>query len=56
MTTLTDVTSKRRNLIPRPRRAQLELVRLAREVCPSPGPDGPRKQFTRSVLETALNE
>lgn len=39
--------------------AAKELVWLAREQGPGPdrvGPDGLLKQFTRSVLETALNE
>lgn len=37
--------------------AALELVRLAREAGLSlTGPDGLLKQFTKTVLETALNE
>ena len=54
--TLEDVTKKK----PEPTAEQLaaeELVRLAREQGLSlTGPDGLLKQFTKTVLETALNE
>ena len=56
MTTLNDVAKKK----PEPsaeETAAKELVRLAREQGWSlTGPDGLLKQFTKSVLETALNE
>jgi len=57
MTTLEIVPKKNR---PEPSPEELaakELVRVAREQGLSlTGPDGPLKQFTKSVLETALNE
>jgi putative transposase len=57
MTTLTDVTSKKKSDPSAEESAARELVRLAREQGLSlTGPDGLLKQFTRSVLETALNE
>ena len=57
MTTLTDVTSKKKPDFSAEESAARELVRLAREQGLSlTGPDGLLKQFTRSVLETALNE
>jgi transposase-like protein len=57
MTTLADVTSKKKPDPSAEERAARELVRLAREQGLSlTGPDGLLKQFTRSVLETALNE
>src|SRR5215204_5217025 len=57
MTTLTDVTSKKKPDPSAEESAARELVRLAREQGLSlTGPDWLLKQFTRSVLETALNE
>src|SRR5215208_8191626 len=57
MTTLTDVTSKKKPDPSAEESAAKELVRLAREQGRSlTGPDGLLKQFTESVLETALNE
>src|SRR5829696_6523564 len=57
MTTLTDVTSKKKPDPSAEESAARELVRLAREQGLSlTGPDGLLKQFTKSVLETALNE
>ena len=57
MTTLADVTSKKKSDPSAEERAARELVRLARDQGLSlTGPDGLLKQFTRSVLETALNE
>src|SRR5215212_2588437 len=57
MTTLTDVTSKKKPDPSAEESAARELVRIAREQGLSlTGPDGLLKQFTRSVLETALNE
>src|SRR5215211_2428314 len=57
MTTLTDVTSKKKPDFSAEESAARELVRLAREQGLSlTVPDGLLKQFTRSVLETALNE
>jgi len=57
MTTLNDMTAKKR---PEPSAEEIaarELVRLAKEQGLSlTGPDGLLKQFTKSVLETALNE
>jgi len=57
MTTLNDMTAKKR---PEPSAEEIaarELVRLAKEQGLSlTWPDGLLKQFTRSVLETALNE
>jgi putative transposase len=56
-TTLSDMTAKKK---PEPSAEELaakELVRLAKEQGLSlTGPDGLLKQFTRNVLETALNE
>lgn len=56
MTTLGDVTKKR--VEPSAEAAAAaELVRLVKEQGLSlTGPDGPLKQFTKTVLETALNE
>src|SRR5215213_3867409 len=57
MTTLTDVTSKKKPDPSAEESAARELVRLAREQGLSlTGPDGLLKQFTKNVLETALNE
>ncbi len=57
MTTLNDMTAKKN---PEPSAEEIaarELVRLAKEQGLSlTGPDGLLKQFTKSVLETALNE
>jgi len=57
MTTLNDMTAKKK---PEPSAEEIaarELVRLAKEQGLSlTGPDGLLKQFTKSVLETALNE
>ena len=57
MTTLDDVSPKKK---PEPSAEELaarELVRLAKEQGLSlTGPDGLLKQFTKTVLETALNE
>ena len=56
MTTLEDVTKKRAEPSAEAT-AAAELVRLAKEQGLSlTGPDGLLKQFTRTVLETALNE
>src|SRR5215218_10675105 len=56
MTTL-DVVPKKKSEPSAEETAAKELVRLAREQGLSlTGPDGLLKQFTRSVLETALNE
>jgi putative transposase len=56
MTTLDAVAKKRREPSAEETAAK-ELVRLAREQGLSlTGPDGLLKQFTKSVLETALNE
>src|SRR3954454_7978160 len=52
-----DVVPKKRPSPPRRRRQPKELVRVAREQGLSlTGPDGLLKQFTKSVLEMALNE
>ncbi|WP_410055743.1 hypothetical protein [Rhodococcus sp. WS3] len=57
MTTLEDVTKKRAEPPSAEAAAAAELVRLAKEQGLSlTGPDGLLKQFTKSVLETALNE
>lgn len=58
MTTLDAVASKKRAGGSSPEAAAAaELVRMAREQGLSlTGPDGLLKQFTRAVLETALNE
>ncbi len=57
MTTLNDLTAKKN---PEPSAEEIaarELVRVAKEQGLSlTGPDGLGKQFTKSVLETALNE
>jgi len=57
ITTLNDMTAKKK---PEPSAEEIaarELVRLAKEQGLSlTGPDGLLKQFTKSVLETALNE
>lgn len=56
MTTLEDVTKKRAEPSAEAA-AAAELVRLAKEKGLSlTGPDGLLKQFTKTVLETALNE
>ena len=56
MTTLEDVTKKRAEPSAEAA-AAAELVRLAKEQGLSlTGPDGLLKQFTKTVLETALNE
>ena len=56
MTTL-DVVPKKKSDPSAEETAAKELVRLAREQGLSlTGPDGLLKQFTKSVLETALNE
>ena len=56
-TTLNDMTAKKRPDPTAEEVAARELVRLAREQGLSlTGPDGLLKQFTKSVLETALNE
>jgi putative transposase len=57
MTTLDVVSPKRKPEPSAEELAALELVRLAKEQGLSlTGPDGLLKQFTKSVLETALNE
>src|SRR5829696_4640497 len=57
MTTLEIVPRKNRPEASAEETAAKELVRLAREQGLSlTGPDGLLKQFTKSVLETALNE
>jgi putative transposase len=57
MTTLNDMTAKKK---PEPSAEEIaarEVVRLAEEQGLSlTGPDGLLRQFTKSVLETALNE
>jgi transposase-like protein len=56
-TTLSDMTAKKKPEPSAEEAAAEELVRLAREQGLSlTGPDGLLKQFTRTVLETALNE
>ena len=56
MTTLEDVTKKRAEPSAEAA-AAAELARVAKEQGQSlTGPDGLREQFTRTVLETALNE
>ena len=56
-TTLSDMTAKKRPDPSAEEVAARELVRLAQEQGLSlTGPDGLLKQFTKSVLETALNE
>ncbi|MGH3426827.1 MAG: IS256 family transposase [Mycobacteriales bacterium] len=57
-TTLNDVNSPKRKSEPSPEEAAAaELVKLAKEQGLSlMGPDGLLKQFTKNVLETALNE
>ena len=57
-TTLSDMTAKKKKQDPSAEEiAAQELVRLAREQGLSlTGPDGLLKQFTKSVLETALHE
>ena len=56
-TTLGGVTTKKRPEPSAEEAAARELVRMAREQGLSlTGPDGLLKQFTKSVLETALNE
>ena len=56
MTTL-DVVPKKKPETSAEETAAIELVRLAREQGLSlTGPDGLLKQFTKTVLETALNE
>lgn len=58
MTTLEAVATRKKNSEPTAEEAAaIELVRIAREQGLSlTGPDGLLKQFTKSVLETALNE
>ena len=57
MTTLEDVTKKRAGPPSEEGAAAAELVRLAKEQGLSlTGPDGLLKQFTKTVLEAALNE
>ena len=57
MTTLDVVPKKTKPEPSAEETAAIELVRLAREQGLSlTGPDGLLKQFTKSVLETALNE
>jgi len=57
MTTLNDMTAKKNPEPSAEETAARELVRLAKEQGLSlTGPDGLLKQFTKSVLETALNE
>lgn len=57
MTTLDDVTNKKSTPPSAEEAAAAELVRLAKEQGLSlTGPDGLLKQFTKTVLETALNE
>jgi len=56
-TTLSDMTAKRKPDPSAEEVAAQELVRLAKEQGLSlTGPDGLLKQFTKNVLETALNE
>ena len=57
-TTQSDLTAKKKKPDPSPEEvAAKELVRQAKEQGLSlTGPDGLLKQFTKSVLETALNE
>ena len=55
--TLEDVTKKKPASRRPSEQAAAELVRLAQEQGLSlTGPDGLLKQFTKTVLETALNE
>ena len=57
ITTLSDMTAKKKPELSAVEIAAKELVRLAKEQGLSlTGPDGLLKQFTSSVLETALNE
>jgi transposase-like protein len=57
MTTLNVVSSKRKPEPSAEELAAFELVRLAKEQGLSlTGPEGLLKQFTKSVLETGLNE
>ena len=56
-TTLNDMAAKKKPELSAEELAAQELVRLAREQGLSlTGPDGLLKQFTKNVLETALNE
>src|SRR3954467_15846575 len=56
-TTLSDMTAKKQSEPSAEEIAARELVRLAKEQRLSlTGPDGLLKQFTKNVLETALNE
>src|SRR3954451_9497955 len=56
-TTLSDMTAKKLSEPSAEELAARELVRLAKEQGLSlTGPDGLLKQFTKNVLETALNE
>jgi len=56
-TTLSDMTAKKKPELSAEEIAAKELVRLAKEQGLSlTGPDGLLKQFTKNVLETALNE
>jgi len=57
MTTLNDMTAKKKSEPSAEEIAARELVRVAKEQGLSlTGPDGLLKQFTKWVLETALNE
>jgi len=56
MSTLSDMTAKKKLEPSAEETAARELVRLAKEGLSLTGPDGLLKQFTKSVLETALNE
>src|SRR6059058_4725594 len=57
MTTLDAVNAKKKSEPSAEETAAKELVRLAKEQGLSlTGPDGLLKQFTKNVLETALNE
>ena len=56
-TTLNDMTAKKKPTPSAEELAAKELVAYAKEKGLSlPGPDGLLKQFTKNVLETALNE
>jgi len=56
-TTLSDMTAKKKPELSAEEIAAKELVRLTKEQGLSlTGPDGLLKQFTKKVLETALNE
>ncbi len=56
-TTLSDMTAKEKPELSAEEVAAKELVRLATELGWSlAGPDGILKRFTKTVVETALNE